>query len=266
MTPARYIQLAVAIASILAAAPAQTQTSHPDTVVYGLSRESQFEWGCFAPCVCPVFTRQPVDGTFKLTKTGSDPLFDYYSVTEVKWKAAGATTPTLIEGSGTYRRGGEAALQEQLTLDLSFDGGRAQRFDSGLRPPQAPFPEIHTTISLHGEYCLDSAIVVIARPIGVASVDRGVVPEVLTAVPNPFQASTVVAFSLSRRDRIDLDVVDLAGREVCSLGHGEWLAAGRHSRSWDGRLTGGGAAPPGLYFIRIRTIDGVHARGVVKLE
>jgi hypothetical protein len=231
-----------------------------------MAPQSEFEWGCFAPCKCPVFVQQQVEGTFKLTKTGSDPLFDHYAVNDVRWKVPDGARSLSVVGSGTYRRGGEVAIQEQLVLDLSVDGGVPQHFDSGLVPPQAPFPAIHTTISLHGEYCFDTAFVVVAKPIGVASVDVGTGVEFLTVNPSPFRTSTDVAFSLLRGRRIDLEVFDVTGRQVGFLARGEWLAAGEHTRRWEGRLPTGNAAPPGLYFIRLATLDGSLVRTVVRLD
>ena len=264
MTPTRSTSLAVVIASIMAAAQAHAQSG--TTVVYGLARDSDFEWGCFAPCACPVLVRQPVLGTFKLTKVASDPLFDYYDVTDVRWELPDNTSPVPIVGTGRYRRGGEVALQEQLTLFLMVGQGQTQRFDSGLVPPQAPFPEIRTTISIHGVYCFDSVFTVVAKPLEPASVDASRAADILTATPSPFRDATEVEYSLARDGRIELGVFDLTGRRVRSLSHGEWLAAGRHRRTWDGRLSSGSPAPPGLYFIRLATGEGLRRRPVVRLR
>ena len=261
----RSISLAIFIASMAAASPARAQTT-PHSVIYSMARESEFAWGCFGPCMCPVLVRQPLLGTFELTRTGIDPQFEYYSVTNVRWRLTDTSTPVTIVGSGTYRRGGEVAVQEQLTLDLSFDGGDPQHFDSGLLPAGAPFPEIRTTISLHGGFCFDSLFTVDAKPLGTASNEVADNAHPLIAIPSPFHGSTDVEFMLSRAGRIDLDVVDVTGRQIRSLAHGEWNAAGRHRRAWDGSLASGGTAPPGLYFVRLATVSGVRSRAIVKLR
>ena len=137
MTPARRFGClltitALASAALGSAALAHAQSATPDTVVYSIGNEAKFEWGCFAPCECPVISRQPVKGTFRLIKTGSDPLFDRYAVADVDWRVADSSVPSRITGRGTYRRGGEVAIQEQLTLELSFDGGRPTRKDQRI--------------------------------------------------------------------------------------------------------------------------------------
>ncbi len=262
----RSVLWVIALASIATGTSAQAQTPTSNTVIYQLARESDFEWGCFAPCVCPVLVREPMLGTFELTRVASDPLFDYYDVTNVRWKLPNSPTAVSIVGSGKYRRGGEVALEEQLTLDLSVNGGEPQHFDSGLVPPHASFPEISTTISLHGQYCFDTVMIVVAKPAGVAGVDAGSVALSLSATPSPFRGSTDVQFSLARAGRVDLGIFDVTGREARSLAHAELVAAGRFRRTWDGLLAGGAAAPPGLYFVRLATADGLRSVPIVKLR
>lgn len=73
----------------------------------------------------------------------------------------------------------------------------------------------------------------------------------LTVRPNPFARGTQVAFSLDRRQVVDLAVFDVAGRRVASLAAGE-LGAGSHQRTWDGTTDGGGPAAAGVYIIRLQ--------------
>ena len=76
----------------------------------------------------------------------------------------------------------------------------------------------------------------------------------LGASPNPTASSTAVRFELSRAAKARLDVLDLAGRRVALLAD-DTFAAGQHAVTWDVAGTGGAAAPPGVYFARLR-IDG----------
>src|SRR5262249_9099871 len=136
-----------------------------DTVLYSLtSPPSEFDYGCFGPCACAIFVGSPLLGTFVLRKARVDPLYTWYDVVDVHWRFSNQTRQLSITGAGFYRRGGEVMALEELALDLSFDGGPLQHFTSGLRSPGAPFPEISTRISLHGEYCFDSLLVVDAKP------------------------------------------------------------------------------------------------------
>ncbi len=78
----------------------------------------------------------------------------------------------------------------------------------------------------------------------------------LSVSPNPFMASTTVTFSLSVASEVSLDVYDLAGRRVRALTRGQ-LSAGTHRVSWDGASDSGDHAASGVYFVRLRTEEGV---------
>jgi len=116
---------------VTSSAPAQTGTSSPVTV-YWLNQDSTFEQGCFPPCLCPVLFGSAVKGTFVLTPTGFDGLFNTYAVEDVHWVVSIGGTNTLVTGQGTYKLGGEVALQQELSLDLQVGGATVQHFDSGL--------------------------------------------------------------------------------------------------------------------------------------
>src|SRR5436189_3056185 len=70
--------------------------------LYRLNKDSTFQQGCFPPCLCPITTPVPVKGTFVLTPTGFDGLFDTYAVTDVNWLVSIGGTDTIVTGSGTY--------------------------------------------------------------------------------------------------------------------------------------------------------------------
>ena len=251
----------IALAAIFAA-PAAAQVA--DSTGYALaSPPSEFELGCFGPCACPVLIRGPLSGTFILKRSHVDPLYTYYDVLDVRWKVADATAPIVITGMGTYRRGGEVSAQEQLVLDLSFNGAPSQHFDSGLRAPGATFPEINTRISLHGEYCHDSVLAVDAKPVSVAIVDdAGTTAVALSAAPNPFSGPAAISFTLPRDAVVDLGVFDLAGRRIATLARREAFTRGSYARSWDGRLASGALAPAGLYIVRLESSAG-RARVII---
>ncbi|NQT35565.1 T9SS type A sorting domain-containing protein [bacterium] len=61
------------------------------------------------------------------------------------------------------------------------------------------------------------------------------IPEVAMlnpAYPNPFNATVRLNFSLPDDSYYRLQITDLSGREVTTLGEG-WATAGRYSRVWD---------------------------------
>lgn len=258
---------ALFIASPFVVRDAHAQVATPDSLVYALDPSAgEFEWGCFAPCECPVLVQAPLTGTFLLRRASIGPLYTNYDVLDVRWKTTQNTQTVAITGSGTYRRGGEVENMEQLTLDLSFDGAPSQHFDSGLRQAGAAFPVIDTRLSLHDEYCHDSVLVVVAKPIGVEGVGGRPVGTSLAVAPNPFAASTVVQFALPRAGTANVSVFDLFGRRVRELLSGASLDAGVHELRWDGRLENGGPAPPALYVIRLDSPAGAIAHTVAKLR
>src|SRR5438105_8558255 len=113
-------------------ASAQTTTRSTRSTLYRLNQDSIFERGCFPPCLCPIQIERPVFGTFVLTPIGFDGLFYQYSVKAVNWVLSISGNATTVTGNGTYKIGGEVALQQELSLDLQLGGGAAERFDSGL--------------------------------------------------------------------------------------------------------------------------------------
>jgi hypothetical protein len=92
-------------------------------------------------------------------------LFTTYAVTGVKWTILMNGRSTTVTGSGTYKVGGEFALQQELSLDLRVGRGTVQHFDSGLVGDSTPFPNIKVSISLHGEVCLDTVFNISASPV-----------------------------------------------------------------------------------------------------
>jgi len=144
--------------------PAFSQASSPKSVIYKLEKDTLFQRGCFGPCACPVLISSSVRGTFVLTHTGYDGLFDNYAVTNVNWIVDQNGTRIPVKGAGTYRIGGEVAIQQQLSLDLVVGSDPVEHYDSGLVAGSSDFPRINITISIHGAYCFDTVIDVRSRP------------------------------------------------------------------------------------------------------
>lgn len=78
--------------------------------------------------------------------------------------------------------------------------------------------------------------------------------------PSPGSAPLHVAFALPREAQVKLSILDLQGRVVEVLADG-LLPAGRHERSWSGRL--GGGTPAGVYFARLQADGRSWVRRVV---
>jgi len=84
---------------------------------YVLTSKSEFQSGCFDPCLCPIFLA-PLGGRFYLVPTGSEDggLFETFAVRGVRWIIGDGSTGARrrVRGSGTYRLGGEVALTQRL--------------------------------------------------------------------------------------------------------------------------------------------------------
>ncbi|MDZ7370424.1 MAG: carbohydrate binding domain-containing protein [candidate division KSB1 bacterium] len=76
--------------------------------------------------------------------------------------------------------------------------------------------------------------------------------------PNPFNPSTTIEFELDRKAPIVLEVFDLLGRPLYR--YAAVKEAGHHTILWDGRSADGLPCPSGVYFYRLKTVDGSLTR------
>jgi flagellar hook capping protein FlgD len=86
---------------------------------------------------------------------------------------------------------------------------------------------------------------------GVETSPRETVTRLLRNYPNPFNPSTKVEFTLGSDAAATLRVYDVRGRLVRTL-LDSYVAAGRHTVSWDGRDDRGNASASGVYFMRLQ--------------
>jgi hypothetical protein len=83
--------------------------------------------------------------------------------------------------------------------------------------------------------------------------------------PNPFNPSTMLAFDLAAAGRVELAIVDVAGRRVRTLADGDF-GAGSYTLTWDGRDDRGQASASGIYFAHLRAGDFRAERRLVLLK
>ena len=160
--PARVLALVLVVAAAATPAGAQSTTS---ATLYRLEAGSSFSRGCYGPCLCPIFTTKDIRGTYTLALDHVDPLFTWYRVEKVNWVVALGGVDTRVTGSGTYRVGGEVALQQQMKLTLTIGDEGAQTFDSGLVSGGGSFPEIDIAMSMNGMSCFDTVIDIRSKPV-----------------------------------------------------------------------------------------------------
>ena len=77
--------------------------------------------------------------------------------------------------------------------------------------------------------------------------------------PNPFNANTVIRFTIPAAGSVSLDVYNLTGQKVQMLVNGR-LPAGAHTVPWDATDDRGVPVSSGVYLSRLRA-DGVTVCG-----
>jgi hypothetical protein len=96
------------------------------------------------------------------------------------------------------------------------------------------------------------------------------VPIPLTAMldpnyPNPFNAGTTIGFSVPKREKVTLRIFSMLGELVRILLDGE-MEPGFQTVRWDGKTTGGTAAPSGSYICRLTTGSSSLSRSMLLLK
>jgi hypothetical protein len=86
--------------------------------------------------------------------------------------------------------------------------------------------------------------------------------ELYQNIPNPFNPSTTIRFSLPRDTRVVVSVFAVNGAEVARL-IDEKRPAGLHEVRWDGRDAAGRALASGVYFYRLEAAGRVLTRKLV---
>lgn len=87
----------------------------------------------------------------------------------------------------------------------------------------------------------------------------------LAVEPNPFTPHATVRFSLERPGPVELEVLDVSGRQVATL-LADTLPAGDHQLSWTGRDAYGAPVASGLYFVRLRSSGGERVSRVMRVK
>ena len=75
--------------------------------------------------------------------------------------------------------------------------------------------------------------------------------------PNPVVGDARLHFSTTRPGALHVAIFDVTGRRVRSVVNGSEWPAGLHVLPMDARSEGGSRLDSGVYFYRIRSVDGV---------
>jgi hypothetical protein len=104
-------------------------------------------------------------------------------------------------------------------------------------------------------------------PTDVAEPESGAPPAtcIRSIYPNPFNPSTVVAFDLAAKARVELAIYDVSGRRVATLVDRE-LEAGRHEVRWNGAAAAGKTAASGVYLCTLKTGATTETQKIILLR
>jgi hypothetical protein len=236
-----------------------------NSISYVLDKGSDYEVGCFGPCMCPVLSL-PLKGSFVLTPTVFDGLFWNYAITDVDFVSGQGSSVLRITGSGVYKIGGEFALQQQLSLDLSVGDQPEQHFDSGFLVGGRDFPGIYLSLSVNGFACFDTAMTFRSIPSVVSIGGSGGLFGRPIVQPNPFVERVELQFLVLERGSASLKIYDARGRQVRTVASETPLDRGPGSLVWDGRHDNGADCAAGTYFLQLRISGQDTVHRVVKLR
>lgn len=108
-----------------------------------------------------------------------------------------------------------------------------------------------------------------ATPPVATGVGREHTPEsyrIVSLVPNPFNPSTTVNFTLPADMSVAASIWSVDGARVRVLAHDQIFSAGDNVITWDGRDDHGAPVASGVYFVRLETSLGVLTQRAVLLK
>ena len=158
-----------------------------------------------------------------------------------------ATFRSLV--SSTTFNGSGAGTGEEVVYDAPAAG----------RYAIVVFKDDTASTGVNGQYRLKVGDVSTSAP----PVPGVIASRLVGAAPNPFNPRTAIAFELAQPGRVELEILDVAGRRVRSLTSQDF-AAGRHEVVWNGEDDGGRSVATGVYFVRMNA-DGVNDRTKIVL-
>jgi hypothetical protein len=138
------------------------------------------------------------------------------------------------------------------------------RIDSTYVPPAGSFILVNTGQGFTPQF-VGCELLVIAVDEGSAIESTPTEPVLMQNSPNPFNASTAIAFDVPRPSRVQLDIINVLGKNVATLIEGT-MSLGRHEVVWDGRDRFGNTQPSGVYFYQLSVGTLVQTRKMVLLK
>lgn len=128
---------------------------------YQLAEESNYQEGCFEPCMCPMLLNETLEGSFVLDLISRDEGMDIYEIREIDWQFIQGEETVHVSGTGLYLIGHQT---QSMALDLKVGDAAIQHFESGIVPLQVEFPEISIAAAVNGFFCYDFVFCIDAIP------------------------------------------------------------------------------------------------------
>jgi hypothetical protein len=83
--------------------------------------------------------------------------------------------------------------------------------------------------------------------------------------PNPFRNETLIRFTTKEDQRISVDIYDLSGKKIRNIFDAE-CRTGINEAAWDGRDEAGKRVSSGLYFYRLKAIEGTKTGKMMLMD
>ncbi len=176
--------------------------------------------------------------------TWTNPLWDQNFATAIAVRSNIGYVSNPAEGDVIYEGRNQTYLDLNLTLNQTYYYTIfARRYDNSY---SIPTTESQASIILHG-----------------ASIDEK--PQMpsgfqMSCYPNPFNAQTMISFTLATTEKAHIAIYDISGRLVEMLAD-RTFGAGRNSIVWDAT-----SRPSGVYFYSIKTPTHSEAKAVVLMK
>jgi hypothetical protein len=173
----------------------------------------------------------------------------------------GASGPSLVQMSYNTASDPNGAVVSKQT---AVSGGTASAIIAGFSFASIVDDELNG-VSDRAEH-LAKIMVLMGHGVGPATPVGPVTRSSLSQnYPNPFNPQTTIAFSITTRGHVELNVYDVGGRLVRELAD-EVRAAGAHTVAWDGRDGNGSLVASGVYFYRLSSPGFSQTKKMVLLK
>jgi hypothetical protein len=212
--------------------PSYTGVNHEPALAQWLFQDIGWTLSPTVSVAIASFEVRAVDGNVEL-RAYFESTSDNVDVTIYRAEVGAYATLTTVPASGAG---------EFVYLDGSAAPGRTYTYRIGVTDGDGEFLSTPQRVTLPGP---------------VALLDQN--------VPNPFNPTTSIRFTLGSAGQVNLMIFDAGGRLVRTLVD-DTMAAGPHDTLWDGRDDHGRLVGSGVYFYRIETGSLVASRKMVLLK